>query len=148
MRDFLHDRRHPVPAMFEQATGWSWPEFLRSWAGELERLRAQPAAVAALAQLLPGNVELRAGVVPEGVRITLRDSGPGISAEHLARVFDRFYKADPSRTVNTTSGSGLGLSIVQAIVERHNGRISATNAPEGGALFEIVLPAHADTQAA
>jgi signal transduction histidine kinase len=95
-----------------------------------------------------GLVELRGSVGPEGVRITVRDSGPGISAEHLPRVFDRFYKADPSRTVNTTSGSGLGLSIVQAIVERHGGAISASNAADGGALFEIVLPTQADSRAA
>ena len=46
------------------------------------------------------------------------------------------------------SGSGLGLSIVQAIVERHGGRIAASNAAEGGATFEIVLPAHAADRAA
>ena len=75
------------------------------------------------------------------MHITVRDTGPGIPAEHLPRVFDRFYKVDPSRTTtDTVSGSGLGLSIVRAIVERHGGTISATNAEDGGAIFEIVLP--------
>ena len=57
-------------------------------------------------------------------------------------MFDRFYKVDESRTGTTVpSGSGLGLSIVQAIVHRHGGRISAGKADAGGARFEIVLPA-------
>jgi signal transduction histidine kinase len=88
-----------------------------------------------------GRIELRA--VPDGeqVRITVRDTGPGIPVEHLPHIFDRFYKVDASRTATgTPSGSGLGLSIVRAIVERHGGTIAASNAPGGGAQFEIVLP--------
>jgi signal transduction histidine kinase len=69
--------------------------------------------------------------------ITIRDSGPGIPAEHLPLIFDRFYKADESR--RAAGGSGLGLSIVRAIVERHGGIVTARN--DGGAVFEIVLPA-------
>jgi signal transduction histidine kinase len=89
-----------------------------------------------------GRVSVRAEPAGDGVRIRVRDSGPGISPEHLPRVFDRFYKADASRSdTPMPSGSGLGLSIVQAIVERHGGTVSASNAPEGGAVFEIVLPA-------
>jgi signal transduction histidine kinase len=85
-----------------------------------------------------GTVTLRAE--PEGsdrVRITVADSGPGIPSEHLAHIFDRFYKADASRAA---SGSGLGLSIVRAIVLRHGGSIVAENAPGGGAVFTVVLP--------
>ena len=89
-----------------------------------------------------GRVELRAEQAGDQVRITIRDSGPGIPAEHLPHIFDRFYKADQSRTTTAaTSGSGLGLSIVRAIVERHGGTITAANAPDGGAVFEFVLPA-------
>jgi signal transduction histidine kinase len=88
-----------------------------------------------------GTVVLRAEPRESHVHITVRDTGPGIPAEHLPRVFDRFYKVDPSRTTtDTVSGSGLGLSIVRTIVERHGGTISATNAEDGGAIFEIVLP--------
>ena len=77
----------------------------------------------------------------EGVRITVQDSGPGIPEDHLSRVFDRFYKVDLSRTGTAVpSGSGLGLSIVQAIVRRHGGRIEADNAPGGGARFTIMIP--------
>jgi signal transduction histidine kinase len=89
-----------------------------------------------------GRVTLAADRVRDGVRIVVEDSGPGIPPEHLPRVFDRFYKADGSRTgTPVPSGSGLGLSIVQAIVRRHGGRIAAGSAGSGGARFEIVLPA-------
>ena len=88
-----------------------------------------------------GRIELRAEVHDGGVRIAVRDSGPGIASEHLPHVFDRFYKADPSRAATGQSGSGLGLSIVRAIVQRHGGSVTAANAPTGGAVFEIVLPA-------
>jgi len=96
-----------------------------------------------------GSVELSAHLAADGVHLTVADSGTGIAAEHLPRLFDRFYKVDPSRHASAfTTGSGLGLSIVKAIVERHGGRISAANAPSGGALFEIVLPAQARDRAA
>ena len=82
--------------------------------------------------------------VPAGgtVRVVVEDSGPGIPEEHLPRVFDRFYKVDQSRTGTAQpSGSGLGLSIVRAIVQLHGGHVSASNRPEGGARFEVTLPA-------
>jgi signal transduction histidine kinase len=88
-----------------------------------------------------GTIELAAARKADGVHIAVADSGPGIPPEHLPRVFDRFYKVDPSRSVSSAqSGSGLGLSIVQAIVERHGGKITASNAAKAGATFEIVLP--------
>jgi signal transduction histidine kinase len=71
-----------------------------------------------------------------GSVLTVRDTGPGIPPEHLPLIFDRFYKVDASR--KAAGGSGLGLSIVKAIVERHGGTITARN--EGGAVFEITLP--------
>ena len=89
-----------------------------------------------------GRVSLAASAAPGAVLITVRDTGPGIPAEHLPRVFDRFYKVDAARAgTPVPSGSGLGLSIVRAIIERHGGSVSAGNAPEGGALFELRLPA-------
>ena len=83
-----------------------------------------------------GTVGLAAERTEAGVRITVRDSGSGIAAEHLPLIFDRFYKVDVSR--KATGGSGLGLSIVKTIVERHGGTIVAYN--DNGAVFEIVLP--------
>jgi signal transduction histidine kinase len=91
-----------------------------------------------------GRLELRAEAAGDKVRITVRDTGPGIPQEHLPHVFDRFYKADAARTTTgAASGSGLGLSIVRAIVERHGGTVTAGNAPGGGAVFEFLLPAKA-----
>jgi signal transduction histidine kinase len=88
-----------------------------------------------------GTVRVTAARVAEGVELVVADSGPGIPPEHLPRVFDRFYKVDVSRTgTETPSGSGLGLSIVRAIVARHGGTITASNAYEGGARFTILLP--------
>jgi signal transduction histidine kinase len=83
-----------------------------------------------------GQVTLSSSTDPGGVRLTVRDTGPGIPAEHLPLIFERFYKADAAR--KAAGGSGLGLSIVKAIVERHGGTIAARN--DGGAVFEIVLP--------
>ena len=88
-----------------------------------------------------GRVRLTADRIASGFRLVVEDTGPGIPEEHLPRVFDRFYKVDESRTgTKVPSGSGLGLSIVQAIVHRHGGRITAANGASGGARFEIVLP--------
>lgn len=83
-----------------------------------------------------GRIALTAVPRPQAVAITVRDTGPGVAPEHLPLIFDRFYKADASR--KAAGGSGLGLSIVRAIVERHGGTVTARN--EGGAVFEIVLP--------
>ena len=71
------------------------------------------------------------------VRITIADSGPGISIETLPRIFDSFFTTKPQ-------GTGLGLAICRAIVFKHNGWIEARNHPEGGAAFEVYLPAVAE----
>jgi len=83
-----------------------------------------------------GTITLSAERVGAGLRLCVRDTGPGIAPEHLPVIFDRFYKVDVSRT---SDGSGLGLSIVKAIVERHGGTVTVRN--DHGALFEILLPA-------
>jgi len=88
-----------------------------------------------------GRVTVSAEGRDAGVHLAVEDTGPGIPPEHLPRIFDRFYKVDTSRTgTDTPSGSGLGLSIVRAIVERHGGTISAGRGSTGGARFDIVLP--------
>jgi signal transduction histidine kinase len=83
-----------------------------------------------------GAITLSSATTAEGIVLTVRDTGPGIPPEHLPLIFDRFYKADASR--KAAGGSGIGLSIVKTIVERHGGTISARN--DGGAVFEIRLP--------
>jgi two-component system sensor histidine kinase ChvG len=72
---------------------------------------------------------------------TVRDRGPGIPPEHLARVFDRFFTYRPERPgEGSRRHSGLGLAIVRAIVEGYGGSVEAANAPSGGAVFTIRLP--------
>ena len=82
-----------------------------------------------------GEISLKAELRPDGIHLLVRDTGPGIPPEHLPLIFDRFYKVDASR--RAAAGSGLGLSIVKAIIERHGGTIVARN--DNGAVFEIVL---------
>lgn len=75
----------------------------------------------------------------EGVTVELSDDGPGIPEAALTHVFDRLYRADPSRS-RRSGGSGLGLAIADAIVTAHGGTISASNIDGGGARFTIELP--------
>jgi signal transduction histidine kinase len=84
-----------------------------------------------------GTITLEAAPAAGGVQLRVRDTGPGIADAHLPLIFDRFYKVDAAR--KQSGGSGLGLSIVKAIVERHGGTITAYN--QSGAVFEIFLPA-------
>jgi signal transduction histidine kinase len=85
-----------------------------------------------------GAVDLRATTEDGSAVLSVTDSGSGIASEHLPHVFDRFYKVDPARAAEG-AGSGLGLSIAKAIVERHGGTIGATST-SGCTRFTIVLP--------
>lgn len=73
----------------------------------------------------------------DSVILIVRDTGEGIAAEHLPKIFNRFYQANPART---DGGSGLGLSIAKLIVESHNGTIKVNSAPGAGATFTVTLP--------
>jgi signal transduction histidine kinase len=72
-------------------------------------------------------------------QISIHDSGPGISEQALPHVFDRFYRADRSRS-RTEGGSGLGLTIARQLVQAHGGIMEAANHPQGGAVFSMQLP--------
>jgi len=87
-----------------------------------------------------GTVEMCGRAAGEAVVLTVADSGTGIAPEHVAHVFERFYKGDASRA-HDANGSGLGLSIARAIVERHHGSIHVTSVP-GRTAFTITLPKH------
>lgn len=76
---------------------------------------------------------------PDDVRIDVIDTGPGLTPEAAARVFERFYRTDDSRT-RASGGTGLGLSIVQALVAAHGGRVSVDSEPGNGATFTMILP--------
>jgi two-component system, OmpR family, sensor kinase len=71
--------------------------------------------------------------------LEVADTGPGVPAEHAERVFERLYRADPSRN-RRSGGSGLGLSIVAAIVTSHGGRVELHGMPGAGATFRVLLP--------
>jgi signal transduction histidine kinase len=86
-----------------------------------------------------GSVMLLATVQGTMTVLSVTDDGGGIAKEHLPFVFDRFYKVDPARPRNS-AGSGLGLSIVKAIVERHGGSVSVSSEHEIGTTFKICLP--------
>jgi signal transduction histidine kinase len=91
-----------------------------------------------------GRIDVSARRDAELVRLTVRDNGRGIDAEHLPHVFERFRQLDQS-TTRTHSGLGLGLAIVRHIVEAHGGRVVAESAGAGrGATLIIELPVGVD----
>jgi PAS domain S-box-containing protein len=83
----------------------------------------------------PRSLTMRAAATSGAVRLAIGDSGPGIAPEHLARIFDPFFT-----TRRVGEGSGLGLSIVHAIVQQHGGRIWAESDPGRGTTFYVDLP--------
>jgi signal transduction histidine kinase len=117
---------------FDLPPAWADPDMLMRVFSNLcdNALRHTPAG---------GTVVIEARQQGNVLEVAVTDSGRGIPPEALARVFDRFYRADTSRQVRT-GGSGLGLTIVRAIVEAHGGTIRAENAPQGGARFILSLP--------
>lgn len=74
------------------------------------------------------------------VVIAVRDEGEGIAPEHLAHVFERFYRADPGRSRAGGASSGLGLAIVEAIVTAHGGTVGVTSAPGQGTTVRVTFP--------
>lgn len=85
-----------------------------------------------------GNIWISAEQSEKSVRITLRDDGAGISPEHLPYIFDAFYRVDKSRS-REMGGSGLGLSIVKAMIEACNGTISVQSDGRNGTCFSIKM---------
>ncbi len=76
----------------------------------------------------------------EGTTISIADSGPGLSEEDQARIFERFYRADPSRNRAKEEGSGLGLSIVDAVMQAHGGKVGVSSKLGEGATFTVFFP--------
>ncbi|MEU6125860.1 ATP-binding protein [Streptomyces sp. NPDC047123] len=86
-----------------------------------------------------GSVRVSCRTTPDAVLIEVADTGTGIDPDDLPHVFDRFWRADKSRT-RATGGSGLGLSIVRKLVEAHEGTVTAESVPGKGSLFTVRLP--------
>ncbi|HSV67988.1 MAG TPA: HAMP domain-containing sensor histidine kinase [Mycobacteriales bacterium] len=129
----------------------------RHWPGIAFDVRTEPVLVLAVpgrldravANLLDNAAKFGAGVPGESPpgrvavtlaadgRLTIRDHGPGIPAEALPHVFDRFFRADQARGL---PGSGLGLAIVAQVAASHGGRVAIRNDPDGGAVAELTIP--------
>jgi signal transduction histidine kinase len=87
-----------------------------------------------------GDVYLSLEQIKDQARVIVRDTGPGIPAEDLPHIFERFYRAEKSRTRGKSTGFGLGLSIVNWIVEKHGGRIEVVSQEGKGTTFAVWLP--------
>ena len=87
-----------------------------------------------------GEIVLSGTAVHETVQLQIKDSGVGIPAEELPYIFNRFYRADQSRHRTVDGASGLGLAIAKAIVDAHDGKITAVSNPGAGTTFIITLP--------
>ncbi|MEW1699713.1 HAMP domain-containing sensor histidine kinase [Streptomyces sp. NPDC093249] len=89
----------------------------------------------------PGSgIRVGVGSLDGHAVIEIEDTGPGLTADEQERVFERFYRADNSRSRTTGGGSGLGLAIVQALVSAHGGRVELRSAPAEGCCFRVLLP--------
>jgi signal transduction histidine kinase len=93
----------------------------------------------ALRHTATGEVVLFAMPDEDGVWLGVRDTGIGISADHLPRIFERFYRADPGRS-REAGGTGLGLSIVRHLAEAHGGRVKAESTPSVGTSIAAFFP--------
>jgi two-component system OmpR family sensor kinase len=97
----------------------------------------------ALTHTPPGTrvtVTVAPAVSPATVLLEVADAGPGMTAEHAERVFERFYRADAARA-RQTGGTGLGLAVVAGIVAAHDGTVEVRTAPGAGTAFRVRLPA-------
>ncbi|WP_427912483.1 phosphate regulon sensor histidine kinase PhoR [Ramlibacter sp. MMS24-I3-19] len=89
-----------------------------------------------------GRIQLRWRDLPDGRgEFAVQDSGPGIAAEHIPRLTERFYRVDRSRS-RETGGTGLGLAIVKHVVQRHGAELRIDSTPGAGSTFAIVFPAN------
>lgn len=87
-----------------------------------------------------GSVVIGVSATARTAILTVRDTGIGISSEHLPRIFDRFYRVDSARTHNPGTNSGLGLAIVDWIVRAHHGTIDVESQPGHGSTFVVTFP--------
>jgi signal transduction histidine kinase len=90
-----------------------------------------------------GRIDLEACQHEHHAVITIKDTGVGISSEETAKIWNRLYRGDQSRSQR---GLGLGLSLVKAVVQAHNGRIEVSSEPGVGSLFTLYLPAVVEPQ--
>ena len=87
-----------------------------------------------------GRISVTGRTRDGSVEVTVEDAGPGIPSEHLPRIFERFYRADPARSRTSGGGIGLGLAIARDLARVQKGDLEAENARDGGAVFRLTLP--------
>lgn len=92
-----------------------------------------------------GSVEIASQIRDKSLIITISDSGPGIKKDDLARIFDRFFRADEARS-GQTGGHGLGLAIARIIAASHGGKIHAKSKPGVGSAFSLEIPVTCEKQ--
>lgn len=113
--------------------------YLLGNAGQLTRLFANLIENALHYTLSAGTVEVTANSVSSYLIVSVRDTGAGIAAEHIKLVFERFWRADESRSY-WEGGSGLGLAIAKSIAQNHGGSITLTSQVGVGSCFTVRLP--------
>jgi two-component system phosphate regulon sensor histidine kinase PhoR len=87
-----------------------------------------------------GEIRLSARQRAGEIELAVSDDGIGIAAEDLPRIFERFYRADKSRSADKVRGTGLGLAIVKHIAQLHGGRVEAESELEKGTTIRVILP--------
>jgi two-component system sensor histidine kinase KdpD len=112
------------------------------WAVEIDPRLASSGLVHLLenaARYAPaGPIEIRAWTDEEGLRLEVRDHGPGVEPQEIGRLFEPFYRGEPFR--GQVPGTGMGLSITRGLIAADGGRVWAENAAPGGAVFSIAVP--------
>jgi len=154
-------RIRPEPLLLDEVVEESWMSFSAAAGeqgvslgtqipGDAGRIEADPEALRQIFSNLfsnalrytpsGGRITVTAiPIEPAWVRVEVRDTGSGIPAAHLSRIFERFYRADPARS-RADGGTGLGLSIVRHLVERHGGRVGADSEVGRGTAIHFTLP--------
>ena len=85
-----------------------------------------------------GDIAVSVSHEADTARLTVRDTGIGITPERMPHIFERFFRADPARS-SGVEGVGLGLSLAKWIVDRHHGTVTASSTPGRGAIFTVNL---------
>lgn len=86
-----------------------------------------------------GTIDIELAESESEIEVVVKDTGVGLDAKEAERIFDRFYRADPSRD-RSVEGTGLGLSIVKTIVDMHHGRVKVASQKGKGTTFTVILP--------
>ncbi|MFF1477146.1 sensor histidine kinase [Streptomyces sp. NPDC058301] len=146
--DALHDTRalDPTRSVTLTGPGGTGAPGPAPVLGDEARLRQVVANLVgnAVAHTPPGSpVRIGVGTADGHGIIEVADSGPGLAPEQAARVFERFYRVDASRSRQTGGGAGLGLAIASALVQAHGGRVELETAPGEGAVFRVSITAAA-----